>query len=597
MLTSFDEIWREYAQETTIALDLETTGLSPFNDKIAVIGLYGPKCGQPALLHYPRGVPVPHDVLTWLENFDEIITHNGTQFDILFLANAGLDWTRIHWYDTLIGEQVVTDTSRHDVRVNLQDTVKRHLGKVLNKNIDHGSWGNDTLTQVQIDYVAGDIVYLTQLQESQFKKARLDKTGNKWRALQFEQSLIPAVVQMELNGLPIDVIALSEYVSRAIDFKQESANAIAAYLGDGVLLTSPIQVKKALNEKWPGLFPDTRMERFQNLAKMPGELGEVSQLFVNFRQAEQRRKMFQPAWLDKHVVYHNDGIARVHGRFWQVGTNTGRFSASDPNLQQLPRDARQFFADPSGKLLMGKSDYAAIEVRVAAAIANDRAMIEAFNAGEDIHRVVAAASFGCTTEEVTKEQRQVAKAISFTFLFGGGLETFMAYAASNGSTIDRATAQTAMDGFFERFGGILEMKQRAELKCATRQIVPITYPTGLKRVLTGPDVRPTILLNNIVQGTAAAGLKMALKRMYQRGVIKHVCAVVHDEVVYSAAPEEIEEVRRAVDDCMLDGMLDALDRLAPIAIAVESRYGKNWKGDDATERLTDRLRRDLERVG
>lgn len=594
MLSSFEEIKEAYSGEPAIALDLETTGLSPWKDRIAVIGLYGPVCRQPALLHYPRGEEVPWEVLEWLAGFEEIITHNGTQFDILFLANAGMDWARPRWYDTLIGEQVVTDTSRHDVRVNLKDTVKRHLGKTLNKSIDHGSWANDELTQEQIDYVAGDIVYLVELRNAQVRKAKADESGDKLRALKFEMSLLPAVVQMELNGLPVDVLNLSKYVDQSIDHKQLMADEIASRIGNDVLLTSPVQVKRRLNEKYPGMFPDTRMERFMDYRNLHGDIAELSDFFIQFRQAEQRRKMFQPAWLDKHIVYHNDGVPRIHGRFWQVGTNTGRFSASDPNLQQLPRDARQFFADPSGRFLMGKSDYAAIEVRVAAAIANDRTMIDAFNSGEDIHTTVAAASFGVPPEAVTKEQRKVAKAISFTFLFGGGLETFIAYAASNGSTIDRDDAQDAMDRFFERFSAIKSLREKAEFRCATRRAVPITYPTGLKRVLIGESLKPTVLLNNLVQGTAAAGLKMALVRMKDSGVIDHVVAVVHDEVVFSAKPDEIEDVRTLVDDCMLEGMLDALAEMPAITIAVESRYGKTWKGDDATERITSKVRGSLE---
>lgn len=590
MLLSFDEVRAAYANENIIALDLETTGLSPWKSEIAVIGMYGPRCQEAALLHYPRGTSIPVEVLEWLSSFPQIVTHNGTQFDILFLANAGLDWRRIKWYDTMIGEQVVTDTSRHDVRVNLADTVKRHIGRTLNKKIDHGSWGNATLTQEQIDYVAGDIVYLVELRKRQLAKAEADESGDKMRALEFEMNLLPAVVEMELNGLPVDVVSLARYAETASSVKADTAGAIHNIIGDDVLLSSPIQIKRRLNERWPGLFPDTRMERFQDLSKLGGEIGELCELFVTFRQADQRYKMFQPSWLEEHIIFHDDRIPRIHGRFWQVGTNTGRFSASDPNLQQIPRDARAFFGDPTGQLAFGKADYAAIEVRVAAAIAEDRVMINAFNNGEDIHRTVAAASFGVPPETVTNEQRKIAKAISFTFLFGGGLETFMAYAATNGSHISRADAEDAMDGFFNRFRAIQAMRRSAEIKCATRPFVPITYPTGLKRTLLGTEKKPTTLLNNVVQGTAAAGLKMALTHMHKRGLTRYVSAVVHDECVFVAPPDEIEEVRTAIDDCMLDGMLEALNAFPPVAIAVESRYGKNWKGEDATERTTTKFR-------
>lgn len=593
MLTNFAEIREAYAGAPMIALDLETTGLSAWNSGIAVIGMYEPISGLPSLLHYPRGSVVPQEVLRWLESFDEIITHNGTQFDILFLAQAGMDWTKVKWYDTLIGEQAVIAVGRRDVRVNLQDTIKRRLGKAINKNIDHRSWGNETLTQEQLDYVAGDIVHLYDLRRAQEDKAAKDHTGQMRKALDFEMSLIPAVLAMELNGLPVDFAALETYIENAEDVKTVVGAKIQDFFRENipdlkkdVLLSSPKQVKEALGTIFgERLWPDTKAERFMEYRKLHGPIAGISELFSEYRHADQRKKMFSQKWIDDYLVYHSDGIPRVHGKFWQIGTETGRFSSSQPNLQQIPRDGRALFGNAKG-MKIGKSDYAAIEVRVAAAIADDRAMIEAFNNGEDIHRAVAAASFGIAPEAVTHEQRRIAKSISFTFLFGGGLDTFLAYASSNGSTIDRDTAQSAMERFFETYEGIKRMKDYAEYRCATGQALPIVYPTGLKRMLVGADLRASVLLNNVVQGTAAAGLKMALKLMHERDIIQYGAAVVHDEFVYVAPDDEIEEVRTAVDQCMLEGMQLALSDCSPIAIAVESTWADTWKGNDENERLT-----------
>ena len=894
MLTDFDEIREAYRNETTIALDLETTGLSPWNDNIAVIAMFGPESQTPSLLHYPRGTKVPDAVFRWLETFDLIITHNGTQFDILFLACAGMDWTKVRWYDTLIGEQAVIAVGRRDVRVNLQDTVKRRLGKVLNKDIDHRTWQNEYLTQEQLDYVSGDIVHLYQLREAQLEKAAADTSGNMMRGLEFEQSLVPAVVAMELNGLPINVAKLETYVEASVDVKGTEQDWLWDRWEQEVKLTSPKALKIFLNERYPGMFPDTQAARLMEYTRMGGQLGEEMQHLLNFRHADQRRKMFSQSWIDQYVVYHADGIPRLHGKFWQIGTDTGRFcllgttevqiptdrerypngkpisaikagdwvysftedrelclrqvkwvgitgtkptvtvtarneafdhttsvtltpdhlvrlrdgswreagqlkagdrllcgplfevdesgyyafkgtgqrpstrptrhehrwvyqqihgpadgvvhhvdhnplnndpsnlaamtigehkrlharlpddmvieefeakgqlsskrrsvrrnaarlglytprgprtkesvqamltgempitisldllrkyahkfnlvppgyrvrdgrlvksgkgpgpqptnhtvisvepagmhevwdlevedthtfigngialhnSSSQPNLQQMPRDSRDIFGPMKGTdLVIGSSDYAAIEVRVAAALSGDRAMIDAFNAGEDIHTLVASESFDVPKESVTYEQRRIAKAISFTFLFGGGFETFLAYASSNGSTIDRDMGKEAMDRFFDRFHGIAEMRRTADYRCSTGRPMPIIYPTGLKRMLVGAELRSSVLLNNVVQGTAAAGLKMGLKRILEAGYADYLCAVVHDEVVYAAPASEIEKVREIVDDCMIEGMFDALAECEPVAIAVESSIGDSWAGDPSTERLMSR---------
>lgn len=587
MLTNFEDIRQTYANEDVIALDLETTGLSPWNDRIAVIGLYGPKSDMPALLHYPKGTSIPDEVFRWLESFDLIITHNGTQFDILFLAQAGMNWREVTWYDTLIGEQAVIAVGRRDVRVNLQDTVKRRLGKMLNKAIDHRTWQNDQLTQEQLDYVAGDIVHLYNLREAQLEKAASDSTGNMARGLEFEQALIPAVIAMELNGLPINVAKLETYVEASVDVKGSEQEWLWNRWEREVKLTSPKALKEFLNDRYPGMFPDTQASRLMEYVRIGGHLGEEMQHLLNFRHADQRRKMFSQSWIDQFVVYHADGVPRLHGKFWQIGTDTGRFSSSQPNLQQMPRDSREIFGPMRDTdLVIGSSDYAAIEVRVAAALSGDSAMIEAFNRGEDIHTLVASESFDIPKESVTYEQRRIAKAISFTFLFGGGFETFLAYASSNGSTIDRDMGKEAMDRFFDRFHGIAEMRRTADYRCSTGRPMPIIYPTGLKRMLIGADLRSSVLLNNVVQGTAAAGLKMGLARILEAGYESYLCAVVHDEVVYAAPADKIEEVRNVIDDCMIEGMFDALHDADPVAIAVESSIGDSWAGDAETERMT-----------
>lgn len=108
-------------------------------------------------------------------------------------------------------------------------------------------------------------------------------------------------------------------------------------------------------------------------------------------------------------------------------------------------------------------------------------------------------------------------------------------------------------------------------------------------MLIGPELRSSVLLNNVVQGTAAAGLKMALKRVHDQGYSQYLCAVVHDEIVYAAPKDKLQEVINAVEDCMIEGMFDALSDAAPIAIGVESSYGDSWAGDKETEKLNARL--------
>lgn len=567
-----------YYAEPRVAVDLETSGLSAWNDRAHVIALYGELSNTVAILHYPKGVDIPQEHLDWLAGFDQIVWHNGTQFDALFMANHGFDWRRPQLYDTLVGEQATLEVNRKDIRVNLADSIKRRLGKVIDKNIEHGRWGNQTLDENQMAYVTGDISYILALQDKQLERTRDRGTIG---CVEFEMELTKPVIAMELNGLPVDVNAIQAYFEgREVKFQEQDAY-LRSVLGD-ILLSSFPQLTRALGEKFgPRMFPDTKAERLMTLAQGEGEQARVAEALLGWRHYRQRQNMFGPEWQAKYVVPSETGH-RVHGKFWQLGTDTGRFSSTEPNLQQVPSDMKHCYGGHDG-IVVGKADYAAIEVRVAAALADDPIMIAAFNGGEDIHRLVAAAGFNKRPEDVTPEERKIAKAMSFTLIFGGSVETFMDYARSNGSKIDHDLAQAASDNFFRRFTGIGQMKASAIERTGRGRPITITYPTGLRRLLNGPDLRPTVLLNNVVQGTASAGMKYALVEAYRRGLADYLSAAVHDELVYTAPVGMIGEIQGEIAECMVQGMHRALEGCPPIKIAVEATYGPTWKGDPANE--------------
>lgn len=595
MVHNLDQAREILANDRFIALDLETTGLSPWQDQIAVITLYGSVSKKPVILHYPRGHRVPMKVLRWLEEFEDITTHNGTMFDILFLANAGMHWQKVRWYDTLLGELAVITSARRNVRVNLAASLKRRTGEKIDKTINHESWGNATLDAEQISYLHGDISHLLEMRDEQ--RSRAEESPDMLRNLEFETSLIPCVVQMELNGLPISIPRLQTFLALQDEQARRNQALLEGMLDREILLaapkkkilpgqlviTSPKQVKDRLQEIFGEVaFPDTTAERFQNYLVFEGSIKDVSQAMLDFRHADRREKMYSSKWQQDFIVHHDEfSDTRVHGKFWQIGTETGRFSSSQPNLQQIPRDMRAVFEAPDGRVV-GATDYSGIEVRVAAALSDDQDMISVFTSGGDIHAEVAAAGFSIDVSEVTKEQRQIAKAMSFTLLFGGGAETFRGYAAARGSTISLEDADLAVERFFDRFVGIRNMRQSAIWQAQNLRAVTIVYPTGLKRVLFAESLKGSIILNNIVQGTAAAGLKYALKDAWDSGIAKYISAVVHDEIVYTAPISEIAEVRDEIEQAMIRGMEQAMADATPVPIEVESEYGRSWAGDKST---------------
>lgn len=577
-----------------VAIDLETTGLHYTTDRIAVVAMYGPETNIAAVLHY-RGEGMPKALVDWLsEPRRQLITHNGTGFDLSFLMAEGVSYRQPTWYDTLIGEQAVLTSGRKNVRVNLKDTLARRLGVVITKDINHETWMLPQLDAAQMRYIADDIFYLPQLRDEQLEKAaEIDAKHQRegWPgvrdSLAFEQDLAPIVAGMMMRGLPIDLVALHQYHDDMAAALPEHEAWLYDQLGrvkaDGKPLSlghSPT-VREAANKAFELDLEDTRKETLailaddaKSVADCQSPAQEFAYRLLRYRHASKRESMYDEGFEDNFVR-----MDRLYGVFRQLGTDTGRFSSFNPNLQQLPRDMRHVVTDVTGELAICAIDYSAIEVRVAADLYQDAALLAALD-GEDIHATIAAMLFGerftslDPKSEEWKELRRIAKSSSFTITFGGGYRRLYNYARSNGSRASFAEIEAAGRSFLGRFRGVDRARQRAYQAVDSGRPIPVWQPTGLLRWLVAatPEYKGTTLLNNMVQGTAAAGLKHALKLMDQSGISQYLAAVVHDEIVTTPPVSELEEVREIQQACMIEGMQVVTD--APVA--VEAKGGRAW---------------------
>ena len=422
--------------DTEIAIDLETGGLSPWNDPIAVISMYGVQSNATALLHI-RGY-IPDVVRDFLNKPGKLyIGHNSAGFDSLFLAVNGIDIWNNSWYDTMIGEQCAITSGRRDIRVNLQDTLARRTGVKILKGHGESSWMAEQLTEEQIKYCIEDIFYLPRIMQSQHEKVA---GSPQERAITFEQGLSPIIAKMILNGLPLDMKAFIEWRNGQELQLMKAYKTIDAILGMGVNIGSSQQVKFAFKDQLDVELESTDAETLASLSEVVGPIGEVAQALSMARHARKRTGMYDDEWLEKYCLN-----GRVHARYWQVSTDTGRFSSSNPNLQQVPKDGRCVFGGVEG-CTMVSVDYSQLEVRIAAALAKDSEMLEALGKS-DIHKTVASNIFQIPFEEVSDHQRNVAKAATFTLLFGGSANGLVRYAKVNGSHLSVIDAQNIVKIF------------------------------------------------------------------------------------------------------------------------------------------------------
>jgi DNA polymerase I-like protein with 3'-5' exonuclease and polymerase domains len=353
-----DEAIKILNSEPSIALDLETTGLRPWKDKIAVIALYGPNCKKSAILHRKPGTEYPARLLEWLAapmpngEIREYVTHNGVNFDIPFLHAAGMDVFSVNWWDTLISEQVTVVSGRKNIRFSLKETQRRRLGRASKKEIDHRSWQNENLSDEQIDYVLADIEELHKIKKTQVKTCESDRkqidheTGNplyhRTRAdhLRLEMDLLPIVVQMTCNGVPIQLDLLREFVQEQQTTAEEQSAFIQDKLGE-INIGSPAQLKKALLAY--GVFiENTQAQTILDLSyEHEGqELGDVCRAITLFKHAQQRVNMFSKKYEQDYIIWRPDrNFHFVHPRFRQLGTDTGRFSCIAAGSRvEYPRD-------------------------------------------------------------------------------------------------------------------------------------------------------------------------------------------------------------------------------------------------------------------
>jgi DNA polymerase I len=547
-----------------IGLDIETSGLSPWRDKVAVVTLTD-RAGHVVVAH-PRG-RLSKRLKEFIASRDILVGHNLAGFDFLCLLNAGVDVLRPRVYDTMCAELALQSTDRRDVSVSLKSTVARRTGVALAKDADHSGWMNQTLTPEQVKYCREDVLMLFKLQEEQAKRAEADKDGQLANAIQVENDLVAPIVMMVNNGVPVDVPKMRAYLAQ----KEKDAEAATARLREAlgpINLGSAPQLKKALKERMGADFKSTDKTTLTDQVNFGGALGQVCSDILEWRRVGKRKSMYSDAWIDRYVV---DG--RIHPRIWTCSTDTGRMSSSDPNAQQWPRDMRVVCGGVPGHKMVW-ADYSQLEVRVAAAVANCPGLKAIFADGRHVHTLLASEAFGTVYDSVTEAQKQLAKGLTFTILFGGGPDSFYEYARRAGYDLSPMEARQIFKRFFERCPGMFRLKQVAQAKAQQGRTRPVTLrlPTGLKRVLIGWKASPSRIMNTLIQGSAAAGMKFAVLEAHRRGLMKYACAPIHDELLGCVPDKEVRDYMVELSESMEEGMREIMDVPAP----VEAKSGAYW---------------------
>ncbi|BDG61018.1 DNA polymerase I [Caldinitratiruptor microaerophilus] len=393
-----------------------------------------------------------------------------------------------------------------------------------------------------------------------------------------EMPLLPILARMEATGIRVDREQLEaigrELDDRIVALQQEIWTAAGMQFN----INSTKQLGEVLFEKL-GLPTVKRTKTgYSTDAEVLEELAalhDVPAKILDYRTLVKLKGTYVDGL--KELV-EPDG--RVHTTFNQTVAATGRLSSADPNLQNIPireeegRRLRKVFVPAEGWVLFA-ADYSQIELRIAAHFSGDPALREAFEQGQDVHARTAAEVFGLEIDQVTKEQRRMAKTVNFGLLYGQS-----DFGLARALRIGRGEARAFIERYFERYPGVkryMEEKVRE-----AREKGYVTTLLGRRRFL--PDIHSRTFavrqnaeraaINTPIQGTAADLMKLAMiavdREVRRAGLRARMLLQVHDELVFEAPPEEIPRLREIAEREMTGAM-----RLS-VPLAVETRVGPNW---------------------
>jgi len=395
-----------------------------------------------------------------------------------------------------------------------------------------------------------------------------------------EIPLVDVLAEMEWNGIAIDLPWFSSLKQRFQAEREAVEKRIYEAAGTEFNINSNLQLREILfgrlnlpviKKTSTGASTDASV-----LTELAEQGHELPTLLMEYRELAK----LESTYLDALPRLVNPKTGRLHTSFNQTVASTGRLSSSDPNLQNIPirrelgKDIRRGFIPRKGWLLLA-ADYSQIELRLLAHLSRDVAFVEAFQAGGDIHRQTAAVIFDVPVAEVTSTMRARAKTINFATIYGQG-----PHALSLQLGIEHAEAKEFISRYFERFQGVRNYLDSMVAFAREHGYVQTIF--GRRRYI--PELRERnfnirafgerTAANSPIQGSAADLIKIAMIRiddaLKTRQLQSKMLLQVHDELVFEALPEELDQVQELVKY----EMEHAAELSVPLV--VDLGVGKNW---------------------
>ena len=412
----------------------------------------------------------------------------------------------------------------------------------------------------------------------------METNGVQTLYLDMEEPLLKVLSDMEMEGVKIDLVQLRKYSAelntemnqiqdRIREMAQESSLNIMSPKQIGILLFEKLRLDPKKKPKSGSNAYPTDEETLSALADKHPIINEI----LEFRGV----KKLLSTYIEPFPSYISPITGKVHTTFNQALTATGRLSSSKPNLQNIPirtergKEIRKAFVPSRPDGLIVSADYSQIELRIMAHLSCDKHLIEAFRAGQDVHAITASKIFGIPLEDVTSDQRRIAKTANFGIMYG-----ISSFGLSQRLKIGRGEAKKVIEDYFANFPAISSYIE--DTLTAARENGYVETIFGRKRFL--PDINSrngTVralaernAINAPIQGTSADIIKLAMiktdRRIRQEGLKSRMILQIHDELVFDTTPDEVERLERIVREEM-ENVIEL-----SIPLTVECNHGHNW---------------------
>lgn len=587
-LQDVDDIQRflqALSSEHTICLDVETTGLDPYTNKL--VGLsFSVQKQYATFIFLPEHGELRESILSVLRSFfidkRALWVGQNIKFDLGFLYQAGC-CVQGDFFDTMIAQYLLDSSQPRSMDVLAQKYL--HYKPIAFADLFPGGAARPSeLYTVPLghlaDYAAEDADLTLQLHD--ILRDQLQQNDLYRLFVEVEMPLLPILLEMEQTGIAIDEAYLAN-LGKSFQQKQNTLQKqIFSQTGRIFNLSSPRQLGEVLFDSLGytlpnGTIPKTATGHYATNEAVLTQLSAsypVARCVLQYRECEKLHSTYVTGLLK--TVRHG----RVHTQFNQSAVVTGRLSSQQPNLQNIPirteegKQIRRAFVALPGTVLLS-IDYSQIELRIAAALSADENMIADFKQGQDIHTATASRIFGVLAEDVTADMRRKAKSVNFGILYGQS-----AFGLAQNLRIPRAEAKQLIDHYFSRYTAIraymdnqIEFaRNKGYVQSLLGRVRYLPNILSENTTLRNHDERNAI--NMPIQATAADMIKKAMVKLApllrERGAT--LLVQVHDELLICVPEHQVDELSKIAGETMRTAL--PLPQEVPVEVSIG--VGTNW---------------------